>query len=119
MIRDLYAWNKMRMQEGKLPIDIGIGLNTDTVVSGNIGSKKRMDFTIIEVIVIGFPMGAAASGPPRKRCPSNPAKCEVLKAIRSIMPIASSGKVAHRKAACRAHADTSSSQPQNGAHQSA
>jgi adenylate cyclase len=47
MIRDLDTWNRVRIQEGKMPIEIGIGLNTDTVVSGNIGSKKRMDFTII------------------------------------------------------------------------
>jgi adenylate cyclase len=47
MIRNLDIWNKARVAEGKLPIEIGIGLNTDIVVSGNIGSKKRMDFTMI------------------------------------------------------------------------
>ena len=47
MIRELWAWNKVRNTEGKLPVDIGIGLNTDNVVSGTIGSKKRMDYTII------------------------------------------------------------------------
>ena len=47
MIRSLEAWNVTRVNEGKKPINIGIGLNTDVVVSGNIGSKKRMDFTII------------------------------------------------------------------------
>ncbi len=47
MIRALWKWNKERVSEGKLPVDIGIGLNTDMVVSGNIGSKKRMDYTII------------------------------------------------------------------------
>ncbi|MGZ8159457.1 MAG: GAF domain-containing protein [Methylobacter sp.] len=47
MIRELQAWNIKRAEEGKMPVDIGIGLNTDTVVSGNIGSQKRMDFTII------------------------------------------------------------------------
>ncbi|RLJ65299.1 GAF domain-containing protein [Sulfurisoma sediminicola] len=47
MMRELTRWNHGRVAEGKLPVDIGIGLNTDTVVSGNIGSKKRMDYTII------------------------------------------------------------------------
>ena len=47
MIRELTEWNVVRESEGKLPVNIGIGLNTDVVVSGNIGSKKRMDFTVI------------------------------------------------------------------------
>ncbi|MCF8197670.1 MAG: GAF domain-containing protein [Sulfuritalea sp.] len=47
MITELWAWNKVRVTEGKLPVDIGVGLNTDNVVSGTIGSKKRMDYTII------------------------------------------------------------------------
>ena len=47
MLTTLAAWNRQRAGEGKLPVNIGIGLNTDRVVSGNIGSQKRMDFTII------------------------------------------------------------------------
>lgn len=47
MLKSLFAWNEARIAEGKMPVDIGIGLNTDLVVSGNIGSKKRMDYTII------------------------------------------------------------------------
>ncbi len=47
MINELRRWNVQRSGEGKAPIDIGIGLNTDMVVSGNIGSKKRMDYTMI------------------------------------------------------------------------
>lgn len=47
MITDLNIWNQKRLAEGKKPVDMGIGLNTDMVVSGNIGSPKRMDYTMI------------------------------------------------------------------------
>jgi adenylate cyclase len=47
MIRRLREWNAQRALQGKRNVEMGIGLNTDVVVSGNIGSAKRMDFTII------------------------------------------------------------------------
>jgi len=47
MISRLWEWNAEREKEGKMPVDMGLGLNTDSVVSGNIGSSKRMDYTMI------------------------------------------------------------------------
>jgi len=47
MIRSLREWNPERERRGEPPIDMGVGLNTDAVVAGNIGSPKRMDYTII------------------------------------------------------------------------
>ena len=47
MMKQLHGFNRRRIADGKRPIDIGIGLNTDTVVSGNIGSPKRQDYTVI------------------------------------------------------------------------
>jgi adenylate cyclase len=47
MMNHLGGWNERRLIEGKRPVDIGIGLSTDTVTSGNIGSPKRMDYTLI------------------------------------------------------------------------
>ena len=47
MINVLSKWNAGRSSQGKKPVLIGIGINSDTVVSGNIGSPKRMDYTVI------------------------------------------------------------------------
>ena len=47
MLRALDAWNTQRISEGRKPMQMGIGMATDLVVSGNIGSPKRMDYTLI------------------------------------------------------------------------
>ncbi|AWW74033.1 adenylate/guanylate cyclase domain-containing protein [Erythrobacter sp. KY5] len=47
MISELWRWNEERETRGEMPLDMGLGLNTDRIVAGNIGSKKRMDYTMI------------------------------------------------------------------------
>ncbi|MFM9265008.1 GAF domain-containing protein [Tychonema sp. BBK16] len=43
----LMEFNNKREKNGELPISIGMGIHTDEVVSGNIGSSKRMELTSI------------------------------------------------------------------------
>ena len=47
MLTELEGLNRQRQEGGLAPIRIGIGLHTDAVVSGNIGSPKRMNYTVI------------------------------------------------------------------------
>lgn len=47
MIRGCRRYSEERQKRGQKPVSMGIGLNTDMVVSGNIGSTRRMDYTII------------------------------------------------------------------------
>lgn len=47
-MRDKLAeFNLERIANGELPIGIGMGIHSDEVVSGNIGSSKRMELTSI------------------------------------------------------------------------
>ena len=47
MMNELREFNERLVRSGRQAIDIGIGLNTGHVISGNIGSPKRMDYTVI------------------------------------------------------------------------
>src|SRR5581483_2372840 len=47
MIRRLEELNKQWQSAGRNPIAIGIGLNTGDVIFGNVGSGKKIEFTVI------------------------------------------------------------------------
>ncbi|NEO05732.1 MAG: adenylate/guanylate cyclase domain-containing protein [Moorea sp. SIO3I8] len=47
MRRRLKEFNQQRVETNRKPLKIGIGINSDSVISGNIGSTKRMEFTSI------------------------------------------------------------------------
>lgn len=47
MQRALAVFNLRRSARGLPPIEIRIGINTDQIVAGNIGSTRRMDYTVI------------------------------------------------------------------------
>jgi adenylate cyclase len=47
MMTRLNEHNVIRQEKGLMAVDHGMGLNTGKIVAGNIGSKKRMDYTMI------------------------------------------------------------------------
>ncbi len=47
MQQQLTQFNQQQQRQGRPTIQIGIGINSDDVITGNIGSSKRMEFTAI------------------------------------------------------------------------
>jgi adenylate cyclase len=47
MLTALEALNCKRIANAREPLNIGIGISTDTILAGSIGSLKRMDYTVI------------------------------------------------------------------------
>jgi len=47
MRASLKEYNTRRAADGKEPINIGIGINSGEAIVGNIGSKKRVEFSVV------------------------------------------------------------------------
>jgi len=47
MQKEVKRFNKIRAGQGLPTLEMGIGLNTGPVIAGNIGSKDRMEYTVI------------------------------------------------------------------------
>lgn len=47
MLRELASYNETLKAKGLPPLAIGIGINTGEVILGNIGSEKKLDYTVI------------------------------------------------------------------------
>ena len=47
MIEALDGWNEHQEKDGKPPFHIGVGINYGNVTVGNMGTEKKMDYTVI------------------------------------------------------------------------
>jgi adenylate cyclase len=51
MVREIDRLNRELIVAGRPPISVGMGLDTGDVVAGHVGSKRRLEFTLIGVPV--------------------------------------------------------------------
>lgn len=47
MMRELRILNERWIREGRTPLNIGVGINTGPMTVGNMGSQKRLDYTVM------------------------------------------------------------------------
>jgi len=51
MLKEIQRMNKERQRVGDSPFEVGMGLDTGYVVAGNVGSERRLEYTLIGVPV--------------------------------------------------------------------
>jgi adenylate cyclase len=51
LIKHLAHFNRRRAQAGRAPLEVGMGLDTGSVVAGNVGTDRRLEYTLIGVPV--------------------------------------------------------------------
>lgn len=51
LVHNVEELNKKRIEQRKMPIQIGIGIHSGEVMAGNIGSDRRMDYTVVGDVV--------------------------------------------------------------------
>ena len=76
MVREVDRFNRELVAAGRPAISVGIGLDTGEVVAGHVGSKRRLEFTLI-----GVPVNNAAY-----LSKVRPAKVLMSEATRSALP---------------------------------
>ncbi len=47
MLQGLEGLNNKRVSQRKQPLDLAIGINTNPMVAGNMGSEKLSDYTVM------------------------------------------------------------------------
>jgi len=47
IMEEVAEFNRRRVSNGFCPVEIGVGINTADVIAGNVGTDRRMDYTVI------------------------------------------------------------------------
>jgi PAS domain S-box-containing protein len=57
------AFNTSRSQQGAMTLDMGIGINSGEAIVGNIGSERRMEYTVVgDMVNVAHRLQAQAQG---------------------------------------------------------